>query len=357
MNIRPEILAVPAYNFSEQNYKTKLDQNESPYDLPAKLKAEVLAKFAKLSFNRYPQLDAHSLRQKLAKNIGWSSNNIVISGGSNILIQALVSAAAINKTVLTIRPSFSLYAMQAQIQAAKLVEISLKEGFELPMADLLAELKKSAGVFFIANPAAPTGNLFSKQDILALAHASSESWLMVIDEAYHEFSDTDYSYLINDFEHVVSLRTLSKAYGLAGVRLGYGLMDKKLAQEIQKLIIPFSISIFQEIVAEVVLDNSQYLEARIYDIKQEHKRVFAALEKMPNISPYQSTTNFILFKVNDAASFYNNLLAQEVLIRRQDHLLNLENCLRVNIGTKEENDIFLAAMDQTIKELANGKTS
>lgn len=355
MNIRPEILAVPAYNFSEQSYQVKLDQNESPYDLPSKLKKEILNEFSQLSFNRYPELDAHSLRQKLAANIGWSAENIVASGGSNILIQALVSAAAINKTVLTTAPNFSLYAMQAQIQSAKLVEISLKDNFSLPLKDLLVEIKKSSGVIFIANPAAPTGNLFATQDILTLVEASAKNWLMVIDEAYHEFSDTDFSYLIKDFEHLVSLRTLSKAYGLAGVRLGYGLMNKKLAKEIQKLIIPFSISIFQEIVAKVVLDNSEYLRLRISEIKEEHLRVFKNLKKMPNISPYPSNTNFILFRVADAASFYNSLLAQGVLVRRQDHLFSLENCLRVNIGTKKENDAFLAAMEQTTKELANGE--
>ncbi len=350
MNIRPEILAVPAYNFKEQEYQIKLDQNESPYDLPVLLKTEILEKFAQLSFNRYPELDAHSIKQNLARAKGYNPQNIVISGGSNILIQALVTAAAINKTVLTTTPNFSLYAMQAQIQADSLVEIPLEDNFDLPTDKLIAELDKSSGIFFMANPAAPTGNLFAKQDILALAKASAKNWLMVIDEAYHEFSDSDYSFLINDYEHIVSLRTMSKAYGLAGVRLGYGLMNAELAKEIQKLIIPFSISIFQEIVAEVILDNSEYLAARIAEIKSEHKRVFASLAKMPSISPYQSKTNFILFKVNDAASFYSKLLEQGVLIRRQDHLFNLENCLRVNIGSKEENNMFLAAVEKIIEE-------
>ena len=349
MNIRPEILSVPAYNFKEQSYQVKLDQNESPFDLPVELKQKILSRLGKASFNRYPELDAHSIRNKLAGLVDRNADEIVVSGGSNVLIQALVTGAGLDRTVLTTTPNFSLYAMQAQIQARQLIEIPLKANFDLPEEELIAELKKSSGVFFIANPAAPTGNIFLKEDVIELAKASAENWLMVIDEAYHEFSDSDYSFLIDEFEHVVSLRTLSKAFGLAGVRLGYGLMNAKLAKQIQKLIIPFSISIFQKIVAEVILDNSSYLDARIAELKAEHKRVFSALLKMQNISPFPSKTNFILFKVSDAEKFYNDLLAQGVLIRRQDHLFNLENCLRVNIGTINENDKFLAAI-RNVKE-------
>jgi len=343
VNIRQEIIDSPIYNFSEHAAKVKLDQNESAYDLPKNLKEKVLQRFAQLSFNRYPQISAQSLKEDIAKLNSWPADGVVISGGSNIMIQALVTAAAINKTVLTVAPSFSLYALQAPLQASELIEVPLNRDFSLPLEALIKELKRSSGTFFLANPAAPTANLFSLDELTLLAKASKDHWLFVIDEAYHEFSKTDFSVLIKEYPHVVSVRTFSKAYGLAGVRLGYSLSKPELAAQIQKLILPFSVSIFQIAVAEVVLKETAYMNDRLAEIYSERERVYNALKAMSGISPYKSVTNFILFRVADAKAFYDSLLAQGVLVRRQDHLLNLKGCLRVNIGSIEENNAFIQA--------------
>lgn len=355
VNIRSEIIDSPIYSFSEHAYKVKLDQNESAYDLPPEIKDKVLERFSKLNFNRYPQISAQTLKNRIAKLNSWDADGVVISAGSNIMIQALVTAAAVNKTVLTVAPTFSLYALQAPLQASELVELALTEDFSLPIEGLKTELKKSSGVFFLANPAAPTGNLFSMQDMLSLAEASKDDWIFVIDEAYHEFSETDFSVLIKDYPHVISVRTFSKAYGLAGLRLGYSLSSPQIGAQLQKLILPFSVSIFQIAAAEVILEEASYVEARLSEMQRERKRVFEALKALSGISPYPSITNFILFRVANAETFYKDLLEQGVLIRRQDHLLNLEGCLRVNIGTKEENDAFIdAATIATKKEIGDG---
>jgi histidinol-phosphate aminotransferase len=358
MFIRPEVKAAPPYNFTPHPAAIKLDQNESPYDLPEALKVNVLERFSSLDFNRYPDLAGESLRPKFAQFYHWDEKGVVVSGGSNILIQAFVTAAGIGNTVLTVAPTFSVYPLQAKLQGAKLIEVPLEADFSLPFDELLNELQKGQGVFFLANPAAPTGNVFSASQMEALARASSQSWLFVIDEAYHQFSKTDFLYLVERYEHVASLRTFSKAFGLGGVRLGYALMQNELAVHIQKLIMPFSISGLQLTIADVVLDEvlrtpRHFVHERIEETLSERTRVMHELKTLSDVHVFPSETNFFLMRVPNAEAFYKQLLQAGIIIRRQDHLPGLTNCIRVSIGTPRENDMFL----QTVKRLLGLKSS
>jgi histidinol-phosphate aminotransferase len=354
MFLRPEVKAAPAYNFTPHPAAIKLDQNESPYDLPEALKAKVLERFKLLDFNRYPDLAGESLRPKFAQFHHWEEKGIVVSGGSNILIQAFVTAAGIGNTVLTVAPTFSVYPLQAKLQGAKLIEVPLKADFSLPFGELLDELQKGQGVFFLANPAAPTGNVFSASQLEAMAEASSPTWLFVIDEAYHQFSKTDYSYLVKRHQHVASLRTFSKAFGLGGVRLGYALMQSELAVHIQKLIMPFSISGLQLVIADAVLDEvlatpHHFVHERIEETLSERARVMHELRTLPDIHIFPSEANFFLLRVPNAETFYKQLLQAGIIIRRQDHLPGLANCVRVSIGTPKENDVFLQAAKRLLQ--------
>ena len=346
--LRPDVRAAPPYHFSARPQAIKLDQNESPYDLPENLKKEVAARLAAIPFHRYPEINAQTLRAKLAQRHDWPPAGVVVSGGSNILIQALVTAAGLGQSVLSVKPTFSVYALQARLQGAQLIERALGEDFSLPLDDLKLELARSQGVFFLANPAAPTGNIFSTDSLEALAKASAEKWLFVIDEAYHQFSSTDALPLVRNHPHVVSLRTFSKAFGLGGVRLGYALMQPSLAEQVQKVIMPFSVSALQLAVGEVVLDAPDYVQDRVREALTERERVFRALSGLSGVTPYPSRTNFILFRVPDAGALYEGLLGYGVVVRRQDHVPGLANCLRVSVGTPPENDAFLAAMSDLV---------
>ncbi len=348
MSLRPEVLKAAEYHFSEKDCRIKLDQNESPFDLPQEAQKALFERLSQASLNRYPELNSHSLRASLAAYLAWPAEGLVISNGSNVLLQALVIAAGINQTVLTVKPSFSVYAMQAELLGAELVEIALKDDFSLAKDELLRQLAKDKGVFFLANPAAPTANLLEKADIEQLAEASQDNWIMVIDEAYHQFSGTDYSYLAKRYDHVICLRTFSKAFGLGGLRLGYGLMQEKLATQLQKTLLPFSVSIFQLISAKFILEQSSFVEENTKFLIAERERVFKRLTALSGIQAYPSHTNFILFRVSDAALVYNALLAKGILIRRQDHLPKLSGCLRVSMGLKEENDAFLEAVESIV---------
>ena len=350
MFLRPEVLAAPAYNFTPHLEPIKLDQNESPYDLPPELKQEVLARLETILFNRYPDLGAEGLRHKLSQHLDYPEKGIVISGGSNVLIQAFVLAAGIGHQVLTVSPTFSVYPLQAKLLGATLVECPLNPDFSLPLENLLQKLSRGQGVFFLANPAAPTANLFTEKDIETLAEASKDNWLFVLDEAYHQFSETDYRYLVKRYDHVASLRTFSKAFGLGGVRLGYALMQPNLAEHIQKLILPFSVSALQTTIADVMLDHTDLIKERIEETLNERERVMQTLAHVKGLEVLPSQTNFFLMRVKNPDSIYQKLLEAGIVIRRQDHLPILQGCLRVSIGTPYENNQFLDIISKIVGE-------
>ena len=357
MSVRDELYAAPPYHFTARSQSIKLDQNESPYDLPNALKRQVFERLAQIPFNRYPEINAHTLRGLLAARYDWAETGVVVSGGSNVLIQGLVSAAGMGKTVLTVAPTFSVYPMQAKLLGARLLECELEKDFSLPLEALKAELRKNSGIFFLANPAAPTGNTFSAEATSELAEASADRWIFVIDEAYHQFSNTNFAGLVKAHPHVVSLRTLSKAFGLGGVRLGYGLMQPELAEQVQKVLMPFSISALQLAVGEVVLNNPAYAETYIAEVEVEREKLSATLNSLPDVTPYPSETNFILFKVSDVEAFFEGLLRRDIVIRRQDYVPGLSGCLRVSVGTPAQNEAFMKAATEVAQQLTQQSLS
>ncbi len=352
MSIRDNVRNVGPYSFTAHDAAVKLDQNESAWPLPDALLDKVAASLKQVELNRYPDLQPRRLVSELARLHAWDEAAVTVAGGSNVLIQSLVIAAGVGRTVLTVSPTFSVYALQGQLLAHELRQVPLNADFSLPLRELEEELSEGSGVLFIANPAAPTGNLHPRSELERLRQAAGDSWLFVIDEAYQHFSGSDFSDLARDGNTVV-LRTLSKAAGLAGARLGYALSSRDIAVNLQKTILPFSVSALQEQVALTVLEHEELIRDNVDRTVRERGRVFAALKNVTGVEPFESSANFILFRVQDAAKVHGSLLEGGVLVRRQDHLPGLAGCLRVSIGQPGENDLFLdtlrSIMTDTIK--------
>ncbi|HEX7004681.1 MAG TPA: histidinol-phosphate transaminase [Trueperaceae bacterium] len=349
MSIRPRIRELAAYDFAPHPEGVKLDQNELPYDLPELLRQELLARIAALPLNRYPDLDASELRAALARLHDWPADGIVVTPGSNVLIQNLVIAAGIGQTVLLPTPTFSVYRMQASILGAELVEVPSGPAFRLPVADLLREMEGRRGLLFVANPAAPTGNLHDSDDLERLADAAGDRWLVVIDEAYGQFAGSDSSQLARR-PGVLSLRTLSKAFGLAGARVGYALTSPQLAGELRKVVLPFVVSGLQQAAALTMIEHNAEVEERARQVALERAWLQRSLNDVAGVHVFPSTTNFVLFRVDDGRSVYEGLLGKGVVVRPQSGP-GLENCLRVTAGTREENERFLEALRATLVEV------
>lgn len=338
---KPHLQGLPSYPYKKVEAPIKLDQNESPYDLPAELKRRVLARLQGLDFNRYPHLHAEDVREKLAAWLDWPMEGLVVAPGSNLLIQALVQAS---NAVVDTAPSFPHYAFSAKISATPYRAIALGSGFSLPTEALLAAMEAPPGVLFLPNPHAPTARLFAEADLYRLADKAAQTgWLLVIDEAYHQFSGTDYSSLAQANPSVALLRTFSKAWGLGGIRAGYLLASPEVCNLVQNFVPPFGLPAHTAQILLTVLEAPGYVQGIVQTLVAEREKLFRALQKHPTWRVYESQTNFLLVRTPDAAAAYQGLLRQGILVRRQDHYPGLEGCIRVSVGTPQENQRFLEA--------------
>lgn len=341
--IRKEVRRLKGYHLEMPSYRVKLNQNESPFDLPESLKKRVLERLASVAWNRYPTPFCDPLRQKIAEREGWVADGVVVTGGSNILIQAVVVTAAVRGKILTVAPGFSLYEIEGSLLGNRVIRLPLRRpDFSFPRENFLKQLKKAKPeIVFLANPNAPTGNLFSEEDLLAVC--AKAPGLVVIDEAYYPFSGMTMAGHLRKFPNLIILRTLSKAFSLGGVRLGYLLADPKIAGEIIKVILPFSVGILSQTVGEVVLEDRDYADRVVKEILSERESLYRALKEIRGLDVYPSHTNFILFQSARSEEIAKKLASEGILIRNVTGR-GLPKALRVSVGTKEENRIFLGAL-------------
>jgi histidinol-phosphate aminotransferase len=338
---KPHLDAVADYPYSKYDASIKLDQNESPEDFPAELKARALARMAKVSWNRYPELHAEDVRAAVARHEGWPEEGVVLSPGSNLLVLALASAA---RSVLDTVPAFSYYRGSAEATGTPYRAVALGDGFALPREALLAAMDAPPGVLFLPNPHGPTGALFARGDVEALAaRAADRGWLLVVDEAYHAFAGTDARPLARGSPSVAILRTFSKSWALGGIRAGYLLGSARVAAVARALVPPFCLPAHTGAVLLTALESPGYVAPLVERIRSERARVLAALARHPTWKAHPTASNFFLVRTPDAAAAHAHLLARGVLVRRQDHYPGLAGCVRVSVGTPAENDAFLAA--------------
>jgi histidinol-phosphate aminotransferase len=347
--IRDAVLSSPDYPFVPIDARIKLDQNESPEDFPAPLKALVLERLAQAHWHRYTDLNSEAIGAAIAKYEDWSPAGVVVTTGSNVLIPLLIQLAALDRRVVTVTPNFALYGLDAKLLGASLTEVPLRPDFSMDVSRLLDAIKvtptntaRTGGVVYLPQPHAPTGSIAAIDDLEKLAMASSQ-WLTVVDEAYHQFARVDARPLARRFPHVVLLRTFSKAWGLAGARLGYALASDDAARHLRKLVPPFAVSVMQTQTALVALENPGYMKDRVERTIQERDRLTLALKRHPTWEVFPSAANFLLIRTPNAMHAHAELLSAGVLVRRQDAYAGLEGCFRVTIGTREENDAFLRA--------------
>ncbi len=338
---KPHLQELPSYPYQKSEAPIKLDQNESPYDLPLELKKRVLQRLQELNFNRYPDLHAEEVRQRLAAFLDWPAEGLVVAPGSNLLIQILAQAA---EQVLDTAPSFPHYAFSARVAATPYRAIPLGADFALPLEALLEALEAGPGVLFLPNPHAPTARLFAEEEIRHLAEKAAQTgWLLVLDEAYHQFAGSDYLPLARTNPHVALLRTFSKAWGLGGIRAGYLLAAPEVCQVVQNFVPPFGLPAHTAQVLLTVLESPTYVQSIVQTLVTEREKLLRALQTHPTWQAYPSQTNFILLRTPDAEAAYQGLLRQGILVRRQDRYPGLEGCIRVSVGTPEENRRFLQA--------------
>jgi len=334
--IKPNIRSLKAYNAKKIPCKVKLDANESPYS------AFSVEKIFK-TLNRYPDPEAKALKKIISKNLGLKPENILVGNGSDELIYYLITT--FGGPVLYPVPTFSMYGIIAQALDEKGIAIPLDKEFDIDIEKTMGAIKREKPkLIFLSSPNNPTGNCFSTDRILKIIEASKS--IVVVDEAYQPFSsEKGFLPLLRDYRNLAIMRTLSKI-GLAGLRVGFLIADAEIINEVNKVRLPFNLNMVSQTVAAESLKNGNVMKQYINSIISERERLFDELSQIKGIKPYPSEANFILFKTGNPDRIYKGLLKKGVLVRNMKGVVNA--CLRVTVGTKEENNIFLKALKEVV---------
>ena len=347
--IKPEVRGLTAYTLKHFDADVKLDQNENPYELPADLKREIVDRVLRRPWGRYPEFVPSSVIKTLSKFTGWTEDGILVGNGSNELIQASLSVTlGPGRRLAVPQPTFTLYKLMATTLQADIDQVMLDEDTLAFNVDKLVAASRTADVVVVCTPNNPTGNLLEHEALTAVL--KNAKGLVVVDEAYHEFSGQTALPLLREHRNLVVLRTFSKAMATAGLRFGYMMAHPEIAREVYKSKLPYNVNIFTLTAAEVIIEKHDVLRRGIANLIQERDRVFAELQKRPAVRAFASRANFILIRTaKPARELFEAIYSHGVLIRDVSAYPLLERCLRISIGTPEENNRCLAALDRVLE--------
>ena len=354
--LRADVQSMHAYAVQDSTGLIKLDAMENPHRLPPELQAELGRRLGQVAINRYPGARIDDLKAAVhahaAPPEGWS---LILGNGSDELISLLALACDLpGASILAPLPGFVMYAMSAQLQGLAFHGVPLTADFELDEAAMLAAIAQHRpAIVYLAYPNNPTANLWDARVIENIIDAQrAQGGLVVMDEAYQPFAARSWMDNVRAapqrHRHVLVMRTLSK-FGLAGVRIGYLLGDAALIHELDKVRPPYNISVLNAECALFALEHADVFAAQAQDIRAQRAALLQALAALPGVTAYPSDANMILVRVPDAAQAFDHLRAHGVLVKNVSKMHPLlANCLRLTVGTADENARMLAALRAAI---------
>ncbi len=347
--IADQVRGRAAYHVPSGEPRVKLDAMESPYRLPIEVRDRWLHALRDIAINRYPVPDQYQhLKKRLAAESGLASGcEIVLGNGSDEILQNLLLAMSADVTVVAPTPTFVMYEQIAGLLGRAFVGVPLQEDFGLDVRALKdALIRHAPALLFLAYPNNPTGILYPRAEIEELL--TIEDALIVADEAYYPFAQATVIDKLATHPQLMVLRTLSKQ-GLAGMRFGWLAADKTWTHELEKVRLPYNISSVTVATIGFALDYKDVFEEQARRIREERARLLGDLRALATVWP--SEANFLLFrphKAHEAGRIHRELEAQGILIKNLSHQAGLAGCLRVTVGTPDENSAFLAALSQAL---------
>lgn len=346
---RQDVQSMAAYAVQPSAGLLKLDAMENPHRLPPDLQAHLGQRLGALALNRYPGERLNDLRAALASHAGLPEGfALMLGNGSDELISLLAMACDTpGASILAPVPGFVMYAMSAQLQGLKFIGVDLTADFELDEAAMLAAIEKhQPTIVYLAYPNNPTANLWDDAVIEKIIAAAPG--LVVMDEAYQPFASRSYIDRVARHPHVLLMRTLSK-FGLAGVRLGYMMGPKALIEQVDKVRPPYNISVLNCEAALFALEHAGTFANQAQDLRAQRTRLQQALARLPGVKSWPSDANMILVRVPDAGKVFEGLKARGVLVKNVSKMHPLlANCLRMTVGSADENTQLLAALEAAL---------
>lgn len=344
--VRPEILALAAYHVAPSEGMVKLDAMENPYPLPPALRRELGEVLARVDLNRYPDPAAPRLRELLARKMAVPAGmELLLGNGSDDLIQVLsLALARPGAAVMFPAPTFVMYSMNAVFSGMRAVPVPLREDFSFDAGAFIERMRaENPALVFLAYPNNPTGVLYPEKDVLEVIRACPG--LVVVDEAYHAFAGKSFMPRLPEFPNLLVLRTVSKL-GLAGIRLGYLAGRPEWIAQFDKVRQVYNVNVLTHAAALFVLERLEVLEEQAALIRKDREELKKELVSLKGMQVFPSAANFFLVRVPDADRTYEALRRQGVLVRNLHPAL--KNCLRITVGTPDENRILLTALREAL---------
>lgn len=347
----PQLQGMEPYDPKYLKADVLISANESPLDIPDEVRAAVAERIGTLAFNRYPDPLANKLRVAIAEHWGLKAANVLAgNGGDELLYDIFVAWGGPGRKLLNFPPTFSVYETNAALTGTQVVNLPREgEDFHIDIDKAVAYLEQDRDVSLvvITSPNNPTGMTTATEDIRRVLDATDA--LVLVDEAYGEFAGSTCQELLEDYENLIILHTFSKAYRCAGIRLGYFLANPSVIDEFKKVRQPYSVDALSQVVCEEVLAHAGLFEPAIEQTRALRDELIARLDAMEDVRVYPSEANFVLFHVPFATSVWERMHKEHsVLVRNVSGDTRLPGCLRVTVGTKEENERFLAALEDVL---------
>jgi histidinol-phosphate aminotransferase len=351
MGGRSDLTDLLPYRAPQVNAPVKLNTNESPYPPPEPFMADLGRRVAALPLHRYPDRDVTELREGLARHLSVLTDRVWLANGSNeILLQLLLAYGGADRRAMTFEPTYTMHSHIVRVSGTRLLRARRNPDFTMHLeATLEAIGKQEPDIVFLCSPNNPTGNTNTEEEVQAICQAAPG--LVILDEAYVEFAGGSLIGLIEDHEQLAVVRTFSKAWRMAGARLGYLVAQPWVSEQILKVRLPYHLSALTQAAGLTALAHSTEITAHVQTIVYERERLWDELSTTRGITAFPSRANFILFRceTKPAADVWNGLLDKGVLIRDFSEVQGCEGCLRVSVGTKEQNERFLEALSTVLR--------
>lgn len=347
---RPELASLSPLVFPATSGKARLHLNENPYPLPPPVRQELARAMGReLEFNRYGQPVEADLRQSVADYAGVDPEWVEINSGSDALIMGLhLAFGGPGRQMVIPAPTFPSYRVYGAVTGTEMVPVDLEPDFALPGKRLLqAAANPRAAVLAVCNPNNPTGNLFYQPRLEELIREADS--LVVIDEAYFEYSGATVAHLLSRHPRLLIMRTFSKAFNAAGIRLGYLLTHPDIIREMQKVRQPFALGLFPRLAGPVLLRYRHLFQAQVQGIKKDMEKMREEANRLPGVEALPSCTNFFLLRTpRESDELARALDERDILVSDVSHHPLLHNCIRVSMGRPEENRALLEALSQVL---------
>lgn len=340
--IRPNIRRLKPYRSARQDYTSGvlLDANENAFGSAVT--------FDGLELNRYPDPSQKQLRARIANLHNVQPENIFVGVGSDEVIDLLIriSCEPRSESVLILEPTYGVYRVAADVNDVKVNSCLLTDDFQIDLDEVRRKTDASTKLIFCCSPNNPTGNLLRREDILGLCATTSA--IVVVDEAYFDFARAESVIsAVSQCPNLIVLRTLSKAWGLAAIRLGYAIAHPLIVSYLMKAKAPYNINILTSVEALKALEETTHVQKSVAATIAERDRLIGELEQIRCVKEvFPSDSNFLLVRVTDARGIHQQLARRGVIVRDRSAEPKLANCIRISVGTPEQNDILLTALKE-----------